>query len=504
MPQSISDSKVLPLDVCGSSIYGRSPKIQSARTYNMIIADGWLVDYFGYKNKAVISEYLGRGIFGSVFENVIITVYGNKVYRVRIFNDPVDTENSTYLWHQIGEIETYYGDIFIDENITHQIAICDKKNLYIYNTVTNSFDKVFFSSDFVPGYIKYQNGSFAAPNVIGSNWALSDPTNALNWYWGSSGKMVSGEFQTKPDRPVAIVRGPGKSGIFYIIGNSVTEIWSHQPTPRQFPYIKSSSSNIDYGCVNPATVAALDNVIVWLAQNEKSGPFIVYTTGSDVQEISTDGLNYKLSQLNNPQKSSAFLMKLSGHLIYQLTFYDERDNFSIAYDFTTQKLYDVSDENMNKHITRQLDFFNNSYYFVSYNDGNLYEARADLFTYDYGVGINSSQVFEIPRIRICENIRTPKQDVFIIRNVTFTLEQGTDKYNLEANEVYQPRIALRLSKDGGYVYGQDISIPLNIYGKRTSKLNWWDLGAANDLTIQIRFYGKGSFRATNGEVEAYI
>ena len=48
------------------------------------------------------------------------------------------------------------------------------------------------------------------------------------------------------------------------------------------------------GCINPATIAALDEYVVWLAQNEKSGPIIMYSTGGMPKKITTDGIDYLL------------------------------------------------------------------------------------------------------------------------------------------------------------------------------------------------------------------
>lgn len=263
-----------------------------------------------------------------------------------------------------------------------------------------------------------------------------------------------------------------------------------------FPYVRNTSINFDYGCVNAATVATSEEIVAWVGINEKSGPVIMYSTGSDIRPISTDGINYKLANLKKPESSFAFFVRISGHLIYHLTFYE--DNYSLIYDFNTEKFFDVTDENMNYHIALRVAYYNNSYYFVSKNDSSLYIMSPDLTSYNY-----VNKIVEIPRIRTCSNIRLSDASRFGINNINFTMQQGNDKEHLIQSSVYNPRISLRVSKDGGYNFSNYITKDLYNYGKRANRLNFWQLGSANDLVPEIRFWGFGPWKATNGNVRIY-
>lgn len=487
----------IPLDITGSSSFGRDPKVLASRTFNMIVADDFFIDYGGYENVLTISpSQKGRGIFTSVPANRLIIVMDNAVYSVNIFQTGT---NRHYAYHFVGNIDTFSGDVFIEENNVNQIAICDQSSIYIYNYVGGSFVKATLPTGLVPGYVTFQNGRFVTSDKISARWALSQVGDGLNWFWSDTAGPVLGGFQTKSDLPTAVLRVPGRGNLLYVFGQTVTELWTDVGAPK-FPYQRSSSINFDYGIVNAATLAASDEVVAWLGQNEKSGPVIMYTMGNETKQISTDGINYKFDQLNFPAKSSAFFIKISGHLIYQLTFYDPSDNFTIIYDFTLGKFYDATDENMNFHIARHVAFFNDEYYFVSFNDGNLYQMRSDLTTYNYGQG----EIFEIPRIRICSNIRYPNQFRFGINNITFTLEQGNDTDHLFDNDpTYNPRIALSFSKDGGYQFSNYVTRPIYRVARRINRLNWWNIGSANDFTPQFRFWGRGPWKATNGIVSVY-
>lgn len=494
----------VPLKIVGSTKFGRYPKISVEQTYNMIISDGFLVPFAGHMQVASIAaQAQGRAIYTSIRYNHMIIVIGNKVYSV----------SSNLSVSEVGEIATFQGDIYIDENNTNQIAICDRQNIYIYNYISGTF--LLANIDFIPGYITYQNGRFVAAALETAQWRLSDVGNGLSW---PNDSFHVGLLQTKPDTVVATQRVPSRGNLLYVFGNTVTEIWQDIGS-NLFPYQRNSSINIDYGCLNPATIAFNDTIVVWLAANEKSGPMIAYSMGGDIKKISTDGIDFKFTQLKNPSNSYGFLFRQDGHLIYQITFPD--DNLTYIYDFNTEKFFTLSDENLNAHIAKRVAFFNDNYFFVSFVDGNLYELSTTFTTYNGK---------EIPRFRICNPIRLPDASRFSVPNLTFTIEQGmqsniindmaenllTEDGQVILTEDGHPlmtegnndfpivqKVGLSVSKNGGESFGTIWMKPLNPRGLFRNRLNYWQLGAANDFTPKIQFWGFDRFVVTDGVLSLF-
>lgn len=461
----------LPLDIVGSTTFGRYPKISLSQTFNMIISDDWLVPYAGHKKVVSIAQNgQGRGIHASNKSQQLILVIDDSVYTI----------SKNLGMAKVGTLDTFDGDVFIDENNGKEIAICDKSNIYIFNYGNNTFQKA--ALDFIPGYVSFQDTYFIAPDLNSTEWRLSGNNDGLTWLRDAA---HTGTFQTKADSPVAAVRIPGKGNLLFVFGKIVTEPW-YDLGYQLFPYQRNSYDNIDYGTSNPATIATSDKFICWLGINEKSGPVIMYSTGGDPQQISNDGINFKLSKLAHPENAYGFLFKQDGHLIYQLTFPDPKDNLTLAFDFTTNKFFTLTDEHMNYHIAKRVVFFNNTYYFVAFNDGNLYELNTKYTTYDGA---------EIPRIRVCSHNRMPDSSRFVATNASFTLEQGEDS-DLQA-------IDMSISKDGGQSFSNYSRKDLNAKGYRQNRLNWWDMGITNDLVAQFRFWGYGRFVATDGFVSVY-
>lgn len=495
----------IPLDVVGSTTFGRYDQISLSETFNMIIVvdkneagdeKRSLIPFAGYEFKLALGGN-GRGFFSSEKAGLMFGVSTNEAYLIGPALNP----------SFIGNIDTTSGDVYIDEDILGNIAFCDGSNIYIYNyntglfykagtnpytgptggtvtqsafTVTGSSGTLFMANAavgstiyfddgtnativavvnnttltvstsvtrsaigylimaplaFTPNYVCFHDARFIATSAYsGSNqigqWRLSRTivTTGLKTYIAFPAlaqlPQLQGTFQTKPDLPVAVVRIPGRANTIIVMGSIGSEIWTDVGAAL-FPYKKNQSFNLDYGCVNPATIATLGEFVVWVGLNEKSGPVIMYTTGQDIVSIDTDGIDYRLSNVNFPALSYGFMFKQDGHIFYIVTFYEPSDNVTYAYDFKTSKFYTLTDEQFNYFIAKHTVFFNNTYYFNSINDGNIYEINSKYTTYEYFGGV----VQEIPRVRVCNTIRTIDSIPKVANNLVITMEQGTDVLN---------------------------------------------------------------------------
>lgn len=551
-------TKQFVINIAGSSTFGIYPKISLEKTYNMYISDGWLVDYGGYVR--VISDLgeNGRAIFTSENLDRMIAVLGNSVWLIDIIFDPTAPANQAYQFNPvlIGHLTTFVSPVYIAENNAGQVAISDDANIYIYdpNAVVPFQTLTSATLGFIPGFLSFHDTYFlcaasqdttASPgSTIDNSWRLSESNNGLSWP-ADSGHV--GLLETKPDKTQAVLRFPSGGNLIFVMGRAVTEPWFNQGLSL-FPYQRNTGSSIDFGVINPQTIASNDQMICWLARNEKSGPVIMYSNGGRAESISTDGINHFLENINVPEDSEAFMFRKNGHVFYHINFYNEADDVSLFYDFTTQKFFHASDENMNAFLASEVAFFNNQYYFVSRKNGNIYAFDTEYTTYDGAT---------IPRIRIPKNVRDAQQVRFVANDVGFTIEQGTTEpfyenlgpfflvtedgkklvtedsgvdylvteggdylvsedgvnfvtenampgqFNYLVTEQDQiipvyPRVDLAISIDGGETFGNYVGQDLNPLGRRPNKLMWWRLGAANDITLQFRFWGIGRFVATDG------
>lgn len=531
-PKLTQEIQEVPLKIVGGNKFGRYSKISIEETFNMIVSDNALVDYAGYKNILTqSSNQAGRGIFTSVPGNFMICVWGNEVFKI----NPDLTADFIHI------LSTDNGDVFIAENNNKQIAITDEVNLYVYNygaspptftTLSYAVDPVAFPIK-TPGYISFQAGLLLIADLNTQNWYLSGYNDATTW---STAPTKVGALQSKPDTIQAAVPTPGGGNNLLLFGHNVVEQWQFIGGSALFPYQRSSTFNVDYGCLNASSIAALDTFVVWLAANEQGGATIMICSGNQAQTISTDGIDFKLANLTNPTNCTGFLFRQDGHLLYQFTFPD--DNLSYVYDYDSKLFFTVTDENFNYHIARNVVYFNDNYYFVSLNGGNLYQFGTQYTNFQYAV----DDIREIPRVRITPPLRLPSQRMFIIKSVGFTVENGrpnliqtftryarnpvgqdiqteggtniatesgiiidTEGSPATANTITVSSMAidLSISRDGGETFGASWRYDMNPVGVRKSRVIWQRCGQANDATFQFRFWGFERFVAMDGIIEAF-
>jgi len=550
-PQGIEPIPEVDLNIVGSSVFGRYNKISSELTQNMFITDNWLVNFAGWKqvydvlpNAAKAGQ--GRGIYASTRGNLLIAVVNAQVYQFNALLAPI----------LIGTLATSRGEVFIDENLNSQICLVDGLNAYIYNwslppNLTVQSAGAIGTGDLVPNYVCYHNTFFLFGNA-------NKTGNGAAWYAYSynSATTISETtqlaLQTKPDYALAVVRLPGQGNNVFVLGSTVCEIWTQRGGLQN--YVRNSTINVDYGCASVSTIATSDRYVAWLGINESNAPVIMVYTGQGYQPISTDGIDYLLSQIKYPAQSTAMFYRQDGHLFYQLTFYNAVDNLTLAYDFTTEKFFNLTDQNTNYHPARNFVYFNNKIYFISLNNTSLYQSSTNFTSYDENTlpynnpGYDPKLNVDIPRVRICASIRLRNNTRFICDRVTITLEQGCDSavsdlsllnninyyvtedsivqdediyetawgslYVTESSGAsgipgsviippYQPRIDLCLSVDGGITYGNYVSRNLNPIGYRQNIMSWDRLGLANDLTLKFKFWGHSRFILQNGTAYLY-
>jgi hypothetical protein len=528
---STPNAQKIPVKIVGSSIFGVHPIISDERTWNMFISDGWLLNFAGYTQAINILPLgnEGRGLYKSVRGNFMLAVIASNIYRI----DP--NLGFSFLF----SIASGTGEVFMDENLSSQICIVDGVSSgYIYNYTTNTvgaIDYVYTGGGipFIPNYVTYQNTYFIFGNATqdpsGSNWFIYksgfNPTtlaNPLQLAW-----VQTLTLQTKPDFAKAAIRIPSHGNNLLVLGSSVAEIWANVEGLQV--YQRQSSVNIDYGVESVATIAATDDMIVWLGINEKSNAAIMVMKGGRADTLSTDGIDNILNKINHPETSTGMFYRQNGHVFYILTFYDPEDNLSIMYDFTTEKFYDITDWDFNYHPARQMAFFNNQIYFISLKQGSVMLIDPNIESISTNIGNN----YQIPRVRKCDTFRLPGSDRYIVNQFSFTIQNGVEQnvdFQVECDgyilgetsglmmysedglpllieggscQVYRPKIDVSFSKNGGETYGNVVPYFMHSTGNYKNQPRFNKLGEANQFTIQMRFWGYGAVVINDGFLEVY-
>jgi hypothetical protein len=425
----------------------------------------------------------------------------------------------------------------MDENLSSQVILVDgTSTAYIYNydpavDIMAPAVRDGTAQTFIYNYVTYQNTYFIFGNGMtdnsGSQWYVYksgfNPTTKANPFNITFVETLT--LQTKPDFAKAAIRIPGHGNNLLVLGSIVAEIWTSVAGIQI--YQRMSSINIDYGVASVSTIAASDDMVAWLGINEKSSPAIMVMAGGGAERISTDGIDYLLGLVKHPDQSTAMFYRQDGHVFYILTFFNPADNFSIMYDFTTAKFFDLTDWDFTYHPARQMAYFNNQIYFASIKQGSLMRIGTDITS----ISTNAQNDYEIPRVRKCDTFRLPGSDRFIVNQFSFTIENGVEPgvdFSVECEgfilgevsglimyseddepllleggscQFYQPRIDVTISKNGGETYSNAIPYYMHATGQYKNQPRFNQLGEANQFTVQMRFWGFGAVVVNNGFLE---
>jgi hypothetical protein len=365
-----------------------------------------------------------------------------------------------------------------------------------------------------------------------NTWRLSEQNNAFVF---ANDAASIGLIQTKPDNTVGIIRFPSGGDMIIVLGNAVTEPW-YDSGAQLFPYQRNNQFNIDYGCVSATSIVSHENIAMWLGYNERSAPCIMQSDGGMPRKITTDGIDHRLYELQKPEDCEAFIFRLNNHLIYHINFF--HDNFSLFYDINEDKFFNACDQNNNYFHITGLTLYKNQYFGISKDSGHIYIVGDDVTYYRTTDSADVEQTYVIPRTRACGHVRELDQNYSIANDVGVTIESGETDYEYQyvetspgepydiisqagdhiisqagdqivsqelvpGSEVFTyveilPKAYLSVSRNGGATYSSLRSQTLRPIGRRINKLQWWNLGIANDMICQFRFNSYGRVAISNG------
>jgi hypothetical protein len=272
----------------------------------------------------------------------------------------------------------------------------------------------------------------------------------------------------------------------------------------------------------------------------------MYFDGQQQKTISTDGINHFLDSLNRPDKSFGFFYTKDGHFFYQLTFYDQEDDVSIAYDFKQDAFYFVTDKNLNSHPARGVWFINNNSYFLNYKNGAIYQFRTEYPFYDENIGPTTSleNVYMMPRQVVGDTFRVQGMpDPFSVNFFYLLMEQGAEptytktyvdqlvnNYILAENgdylitedgqqiiadgsgydpsgtypspfvNYYAPGVDFSFSMDGSTTFSNEVRRTMNFSGYRKNIMQWEQLGWMNEFTPKIKIWSYGRAIINNATI----
>lgn len=385
----------------------------------------------------------------------LIAVGGSTVYRVSASGSITAA----------GAIDSVSGLVSITDNGTQAVIVTGTAGYVLdlsSNAVTRIMDEAFYGSNFADIL-----DTFAIFNRPGTNQFYISGSNTMAF---DALDFASAETNAEP-----IVRHIVSHGELVIFKQTVTEIW-RASGDVDFPLAKDTNATIEQGCAAPWSAVKMDNSVFWLGSNIDGGGIVWRLNGYTPVRISTDAIEYAISNYGTIEDAQAYAYQQDGHTFYVLSF--PTAGATWCYDAATQLWHQRAYLNpatgiLGRHRSNCHAYYGGKHLVGDYLTGALYVLDLD-YHYD---GTDPQ-----PAIRAAPHIASPDYQWVIHNCLQIDMEVG------ECDQVGQgsaPVVLLDWSDDNGRTWSNQRAANLGPVGKYKQRVRWTRLGRARARVYRI-------------------
>ncbi len=405
-------------------------------------------------NAAGLGPHRGNGAYTVSNSQKAYVVSGNEIYQI---TSPAGAPIPI-----VGNLSTTSGAVSMIDNGV-DLLIVDGTNGYLVNLATNAFS-IIVDAHFYNGArtCTYLGGYFIC-EVAGTSTFFFSNVDSATW---PSLNISSAD--TSPDIVVAVWANNQQ---LYVGGTKSFEVWALTGGSASEPFQPITGQAVNIGISAPATLNRIAGTFLWLGNNDQ-GDGVIYAMANDSPErISNPAIEYQLQQLGDLSTSTSITWQEFGHQFYAINC--SGSNTTIVYDFTTKQFVNFESRDefgiQNRWFANTHCFLQGSHIMGDYRNGNMYVLDN---TY-YKDGTNS-----LPRTRRCPHSSSGVSMNFYGQ---FCLDVQPGAGTLTVN----PRYALRISRDGGFTWGNPIYATAGKIGEYMSRVKWQRLGRGRDIVFEI-------------------
>ena len=401
---------------------------------------------------------IGSGI-GSVrqlhvHKDVLYAVADNKFYSV----DSSGTET------ELGTLGSSSGRVTI-ASINEQIVIVDGTNGYIYIVPSNTFKQI-TDSDFPSDVesVASLDGYFIVTSAASARFYVSALLDGETW---TATGFASAE--AVPDNLVGVTSNQRELWLF---GTDTTEVWFNSGNV-DFPFEKRPGVLVEKGCVAEQTIARIEDSLYWLASDRSGQGQIVSSVGYRTQIISTSAIEQQIASYSTISDAFSYAYYQDGHHFYVITFPTAKATW--VYDITTGLWHErdsIDGGESTRHRSNCYAFVYDKNIVGDFNSGNLYYFDVNTYT-DNGTTIK--------RVRTTSNFNN-ESDMISVYNFVVEFETGV---GLASGQGSDPEVMLRVSRDGGHTWGNEMWRKIGALGEYNKKALWTRLGQARTWTLEL-------------------
>lgn len=280
----------------------------------------------------------------------------------------------------------------------------------------------------------------------------------------------------------------------YLCGSRRAEIWYDAGTI--FPFQIQPGAFIEQGLGAQFTLVQADNTLFWLGQDVRGSLVFWRINGFNPIRVSTHATEFSWSQYSRVDDARAFSYQYNGHTFIVLTF--PTGDATWVYDCATKLWHErtYTDSQGNPHacvaafhsyaFSRHL--VQSSQSVPGSNQGQVYEWRTDVFK-DLVAPTNpalNALAATITRDRITPHLYDENKRYFCnyieLRTLTGVGLDGSPTLGVGV----LPQVMLRISRDGGNTFGEEIWRTAGAVGNYMQRVKWNLPGVWRDGVLWFR------------------
>lgn len=384
----------------------------------------------------------------------------------------VYTITTSYVWTQIGVLQTNTGNVSITDNTLVCVIVDGTIHGYAIKLSDNTFGNISSTNFYAADQVIYLD-TYLLFNRSGTNqffFSLSEVDYDM---------LIAG---TGFDPEDIAAKTGGNDNIIglipmhreiWLIGARTSEVW-FDAGAADFAFQAMPGAFIEHGCMAVGSIAKYDLAVYFLGQDSFGNSVVFEGAQYRVRAISTKAIDREISTYATKSDALGFTYLQEGHVFYVLTF--------PSADVTW--VYDVQEEKWHKrawtdaegvlHRWRPNCFtvFNNKVLVGDYQNGQIYQLDLDTYLDDGS---------PIIRIRSFPHI-TEENDRMIHKNLIAAMEVGNEMVT-STND--NDQVSLRWSDNAGRSYNEAVLQSFGGTGNYLTSMQWNRLGLARDRVYEL-------------------
>ncbi|HLG97146.1 MAG TPA: hypothetical protein VKX49_12610 [Bryobacteraceae bacterium] len=408
----------------GPGYLGLSPAPDAERSVNLYIErvesghgkNDWILKGTpGRKLLTTLPSSPVRGLWGG--ENRLFAVGGSKLYEV-FLNKAPNLLGDVGLASTPVSISSNGNELFIVSGAQGYLA--DGQTVKpVVNAVSGCFLK----------------GVFVAAQPNSNQFNVSDPLDGSTW--------DPLNFSTKSGSPDRLVAVFADHELLWLMGDKTIEVWADAGLPPPgVPFQEIQGAFIEQGLWAPASVAKIDNSLMWLGGDDRGALMVWRALGFLPQRVSNHAMEARIRQYSNSFDAVGYPYQESGHNFYCLSFptADATWVFDTASGAWHERgFWDTKYAQYHADIARFHAYTMGIHFVGDYRNGNIYIQSEDIYS-DNGSPIR--------RLRTSPHI---SNEMNWARHGRLVIDMQVSQ-GPASGQGSVPTIGMRFSDDGGFTW----------------------------------------------------